>query len=254
MKLPQKRIWFGSEEVIFDRLPANVLANFRNARSENALLWNTIYKIAQPTIPLKRLLAIQPLWGTRSHFEEPDDRLIPYFWGFNIEGDRLNGLDHAVNEVDGPGPGTEMDLILVGENHLIAVEAKHTNGFGRCSRYLQGRCPEIHPGNATGGSCRYWDEGASQFARDLRIGDRPDISTEAPVCSHHYQLSRTLLLGQYLAMYHSLIFSFWAIVSKSKWRSLELDWLDFADRVRDSSIWRRMRVLHWDGLLKLDRG
>jgi hypothetical protein len=253
MKLPEKRIWFGSEEAIFDKLPANVLANFRNARSENALLWNTIYKIAQPAISLRQLLAIQPLWGTSGYFEEPDDELLPYFWGFNIQGERLAGLDNAIDVVDGPGPGTEVDLFLRGEKHFIVVEAKHTNGFGRCSRYQQGRCPEVHPGNATEESCRYWDDGASLFTKELRLGDRPDVSTKTPICSRHYQLSRTLLLGQYLSGHHGLIFSFWAIVSKSKWRSLEPDWIDFADRVRDSNIWRRMRVLHWDGLIKLDR-
>jgi hypothetical protein len=245
MKLPEARVWFGSEEPIFKTLPANVLANFRNPRSENALLWNTIYKIAQPTISLRAILNLKPIWGTRGHFEEPDDNLMPYFWGFNVNGERLVGLDEALEVIDGSGPRTEVDLILMGGKHLIAVEAKHTSGFGRCTRFQLERCPEIHPQQAVEPNCRYWDVDESKFERALRIGPRPGIDAEAPACSRHYQLSRTLLLGEKLAEEHDRIFSLWTFVSRRGWRSLELDWLDFTDRLRDSTVWRRARVVSW---------
>ena len=248
MKLPEKRIWFGSEEPIFDVLPANVLANFRSARSENALLWNTIYKLSQPAISMHKLLGIPPLWGTWAQDEARDDQLSPYYWGFSVDGRRLEGLDEALSVVDGSGPATEVDLFLLGEKHLITVEAKHTSGFGRCSRYQQGRCPEIHPERAFEPSCRYWDEGTAQFNQALRIGERPGEDTVGPACSRHYQLSRTMLLGQRLARQHERIFSMWAIVAEKSWRSLELDWLDFTDRVRDTNVWRRMRVVTWEHL------
>ena len=67
MNVPESRIWFGSEERIFNVLPNNVVANFRTPRSENALLWNTIYRIAQPTINLKSMLDLKPIWGTRGY-------------------------------------------------------------------------------------------------------------------------------------------------------------------------------------------
>jgi hypothetical protein len=248
VKLPEKRIWFGSQESIFDMLPANVLANFRSARSENALLWNTVYKLSKPAISLHKLLGITPVWGTQARKEEPDDQLIPYYWGFGVDGARMEGLDEALLAVDGSGPATEVDLFLLGEKHLIAVEAKHTSGFGRCSRYQQGRCPEIHPERAVERSCRYWDEGVAQFSQALRIGERPAGDMDTPPCSRHYQLSRTLLLGRQLAHYHQRTFSMWLIVSKTGWRSLELDWLDFTDRVRDSEVWRRLRVITWEQL------
>lgn len=248
MKVSERRIWFGSEEPIFNVLPANVLANFRSPRSENALLWNTFYKIARPKLSLNELLAIQPIWGTIGGFADPEDELLPYFWGFDAEGIRLEGLDEALGAVDGPGPGTEVDLFLLGERHLIAVEAKHTAGFGRCSRYQQGRCPEIHPSEAAEGSCRYWEEEEAEFARALRIGTRPDITTDAPLCSRHYQLCRTYILGDELAKRNDRIFSMWAVVSEGGWRSLEMDWLDFAGRIKDSDVWRRMRVIPWERL------
>lgn len=253
MNHPAKRIWFGSEEPIFGALPANVLANFRNQRSENALLWNTIYKIAQPSVGLRSLLAIHPLWGTKGSFEESqDDILYPYFWGFNVQGERLRGLNEALRAVDGPGPGTEVDLILLGDHHLIAVEAKHTSGFGRCSRYQQGRCPEIHREGSDDQNCRYWEQEEAQLAGAIRMGDRPEVHSETPLCWRHYQLGRTLLLGQRLARQHERIFALWAIVPERGWRSLELDWLDFSGRVRDSETWRRMRVITWEGLGAID--
>ncbi|MGD8633180.1 MAG: hypothetical protein PVF85_06375 [Anaerolineales bacterium] len=254
MKLPERRIWFGSEEPIFNVLPANVLANFRTPRSENALLWNTIYRLARPKLRLRDLLAIQPIWGTRGVFDEPDDELLPYFWGFDVEGRRLDGLEEALRALDGPGPSTEVDLFLFGEHHLIAVEAKHTSGFGRCSRYQQTRCPEIHPDEAVEDSCRYWELDEAKFSRLMRMGSRPDLTSDAPPCTRHYQLCRTYLIGDELARRHNRTFSLWAIVSTDDWRSLELDWLDFADRVRNSDVWRRMRVIPWGQLRDMDSG
>jgi hypothetical protein len=251
MKLPEQRIWFGSEEPIFNVLPANVLSNFRNPRSENALLWNTVYKLAQPTLNLRSVLAIKPIWGTRGHFEEPEDELLPYFWGFSVQGERLAGLEATLDAIDGSGPRTELDLVLLGEKHLIVVEAKHTSGFGRCTRYQQGRCPEIHPEQAVESSCRYWDVSEAKFERAIRIATRPELGTEAPACSRHYQLSRTLLIGEKLASAHGRIFSLWAFVSGKVWRSLELDWLDFTGRLRDSNVWRRARVVSWSGLSEI---
>jgi hypothetical protein len=97
-------------------------------------------------------------------------------------------------------------------------------------------------------TCRYWEEKQSKFVNAIRIDSRPQAGTDTPLCSRHYQLSRTLLLGMRMAAKHERIFSLWALVSRKNWRSLELDWLDFSDRVRDSSVWRRMRVLSWDSI------
>lgn len=248
MKEPLDRVWFGSEEPIFDALPANVTTNFHNPRSENALLWNTVYRLAQPAIEFSTLLSVRPLWGTLAIDPRQDD-LVPYYWGYDVNGARLDGLDVALAAVDGSGPRTEVDLFLVGLNNLIAVEAKHTGRFGTCSRFHQGRCPEIHqPGSAGEQACRYWEVPEAEFSSALRMGARPDPESAAPPCSRHYQLARTLLVGSELAAQRGLVFSLWVFAARTEWRSLESDWLDLCGRVLDGGLWRRMRVLAWEDL------
>ena len=45
-----RQVISGEDELIFSVLPESVLTNFLNPSSENALLWNVIYRLAQPTI------------------------------------------------------------------------------------------------------------------------------------------------------------------------------------------------------------
>jgi hypothetical protein len=44
------------------------------------------------------------------------------------------------------------------------------------------------------------------------------------------------------------------VIPQASWTKLEPVWLDFADRVRDEDLWRRLRVLAWEDLLSLARG
>src|SRR3990170_2940375 len=129
-----KQILAGAGEPIFHVLPAGVLANMALPGSENALLWNLVYPLAQPTVQLVDLLGVRPLWGTTLSVEEFADELKPYFWGYSSEGERLRGLDSVLERVDGRGPRTEVDLYLRGVNHLVMAEAKHMAAPGRCSR------------------------------------------------------------------------------------------------------------------------
>jgi hypothetical protein len=189
-----------------------VLANFNTPRSENALLWNLLYPRSQPSLSLAALLALSSLWGTAPPGEVRDDQLHPFYWGHGLDGSRLQGLDDALKEVDGPGPKTEIDLILLGKKVLISVEAKHTSLFGRCSRYAAMRCPEIHV---------------------------------------HYQLARTVMVGHHLAKRLNREFALWIFLPQARWRSIEKTWLDFADRVLDDHIWRSMRVISWEQVQSL---
>ena len=118
------RILVGTEEPIFSVLPDRVISNLRNEASENALVWNLMYPIAQPTITMSALLGLRPLWGTPS-LKFIDEPLEPYYWGFNVNGQRLEGLDQTLDTIDGAGNQTEVDLFLLGESNLILVEAKH---------------------------------------------------------------------------------------------------------------------------------
>lgn len=243
-------MFHGSQEGIFSVLPASVLENLNRPGSENALLWNLIYPLARPHLSLQALLALPPLWGTR--LSRSEDLLRPYFWGYDISGKPLAGLAEAVEEVDGPGRGTEPDLVLLGERTLVIAEVKHTASPGRCGRYQRGRCPEIHGPSEP--ACRYWEVGTARFDALMDFGPRPSPEAQRPPpCARHYQLGRTLLLGGRLAERKGLELHLWLILPEARWRALERAWLDFVDRIRDPGLWRRCRVLAWEAVVRLGR-
>jgi hypothetical protein len=249
-----RRILLGTDEPIFSVLPESVLANLRQPASENALLWNLVYPLAQPSISLTDLLRLHPLWGTSILHETSQDVLTPYFWGFSISGERLPLLDEALMEIDGPGPQTEVDLFLAGSRNLILIEAKHLSNLGRCSRYTRHRCPEIHlRSDEHPVVCSYWEGTASNFSLHLDFEPRPTSGETSPPCYRHYQLARTLLLGQILGSRLGLSFHLWLIIPKGRWKGLKRAWLDFTDRVRDHDLWRRMRVLAWEDVREWPR-
>jgi hypothetical protein len=248
---PKSKILFGDQEPIFSKLPHSVLANLRRPASENALLWNLIYPLAQPTISLERLLSIPPLWGTVK-VDLQDEPLEPYYWGYHTTGERLPELDDVLTRIDGEGPRTEVDLFLLGSCNLFAIEAKHLSGLGHCSRFAHGRCPEIHANDSQDETaCRYWEPGEHAFQRLIDFGERPDLGGPPPPCYRHYQLGRTLLVGDTLAREHNLDFGLWLFVPRKGWRSTQKTWLDFVDRIRDDRLWRRLRVMAWEDLRNL---
>ncbi len=246
---PLPRILAGHHEAIFDRLPGNVLENLRRARSENALVWNLIYPMEQAGIELQELLALRPLWGTAGLDEDPD-QLTPYYWGFDREGRRLGALGRVLKRVDGAGPRTEIDLLLVGSENLIVVEAKRGSRLGRCARYDQGVCPCHHRAVDERPSCRYWEEPVARFDRSLRL-PVPDSVEGAPPCHRHYQLARTLIVGEALAGELGRRLHLWLLTPRGHWRRLQADWLDFTERIREADVWRRLRVLAWEDVAKL---
>jgi len=210
-------------------------------------LWNLVYPRAQPNLSLRSLLELSPLWG--SHLGLGDEGLRPYYWGFDVSGERLDGLDFVLEAVDGSGQQTEVDLFLLGERQLVLVEAKRSGGLGRCGRYLTARCPEIHLQGQPG--CRYWEIRAALFSEALAFGSRPAPGADSPPCNQHYQLARTLKVGRALAAELNRQLHLWLWVPRARWRALEADWLDFADRVTEAAIWRHLRVLDWEAIRKL---
>jgi len=240
-----KRILEGIEEPIFDALPQRVLDNLRHPASENALVWNLLYPLARPQIAMATLLALRPLWGTPS-LEAEDDLLQPYFWGYDISGHQLQGLEEVLERIDGPGPRTEVDIFLAGKRNLVLVEAKNRGALGRCSRYQKGRCPEVQQDLAGREACRYWDTPGALFSDMLEIGPRPIHAGSTPACSTHYQLARTLLVGRELSTADERLLHMWMIMPRRRWASLRRTWQDFCDRLRDDALWRRLRVLAWE--------
>ncbi|MFP3853399.1 MAG: hypothetical protein ACLFWD_03790 [Anaerolineales bacterium] len=242
---PLPGILVGHHEPIFDALPGNVLDNFRRPGSENALLWNKLYPPSRSGLYLQELMNLPPIWGTPG-LQMEDEALEAYFWGYRSEGDRLEGLDEALDLVDGAGPRTEVDLFLLGPGQLIAAEVKRGSSFGRCSRYNRQLCPAVHEPGLGSSSCRYWHDAAARFENQLTF-EVPEPGRR-PSCDRHYQLARTLLVGQHLAESLGRQFHLWVVTPRRRWRSLERTWLDFAHRVKDPETWRRMRVLAWEEL------
>lgn len=244
-----KRILHGIDEPIFTVLPQSVLSNVRYPDSENALLWNLIYPLAQPTLNLADLLRIRPLWGTAWPDSIPEDDLWPYFWGYSVAGERMPFLDQVLDMVDSNGPQTEIDLLLLGRDNLVVVEVKNLSRLGRCSRYSKRRCPEIHEQDqAVRAACRYWEVEQARFDCLLDFGERPESGENSPPCNRHYQLGRTMLVGWKLAQQMQLDFHLWFVLPRTNWASLERTWLDFTDRVRDDLLWRRLRVMAWEDI------
>lgn len=242
-------ILHGHEERILQVLPERVMSNLRTPSSENALVWNLLYPLARPTLSYKQFMELKPLWGTPA-LDAEEDELTPYFWGFDLAGHPHPEISHSVLKVDGQGLGTEIDVVLVGEQNLIGIEAKRIGGFGRCSRYHSGRCPEIHR-SREGGPCRYWEVEASRFEAILEVGGRPSPDSIRPACERHYQLCRTLLVLIHTAESLNLKPSIWTLLPERGWRAARRQWLDFMGRVRDEEIWRRSRALSWESVRSL---
>lgn len=244
-----KGVQAGSEEPLFRRLPQRILHDLSRSNTESALLWNRIYACATPRVNLADLLGLPRLWGPAA--SPIEDELEPYYWGFNLEGKRLPGLDQALGAVDGAGKPSEVDLFLLGSSQLILVEAKTGARPGTCSRYADGRCPEIHVEQEPAEPCRYWELDPARFDRWLDFGPRPEPETPAPPCDRHYQLARTLLVGKRLASLLERTMHLWLLIPQGRWTALERGWLDFAERVREAEDWRRLRVISWEAFESL---
>jgi hypothetical protein len=243
-----RAILSGEGEGAFDHLPETVIANLRRPHSENARLWNTFYPRPGDGLHLGQLLAVTPLWGSMLD-EGEGDHLEPYFWGVHPSGRALEGLSEALDEVDGPGPRTEIDLILRGAANLIVIEAKNLSTLGRCGRHQRRVCPEVHlSAERWLDRCRYWEAPEARFDRLVEFGPHPGPGAGTPPCARHYQLARTALVGDGLARRHALRLHVWVLVPRSRWLALERTWLDFVDRVRDPELWRRMRVVAWENI------
>lgn len=247
-RLFSRRILVGEDEPIFGVLPQEVLTNLFKPASETAVVWNLIYPRAKPTLSLKQWMAIPPLAGTPSLQEE--DAMTPFFWGYSIDGERLQALEEASRAVDGDEARTEVDLILLGRRNVVVVEAKNLASLGRCARYQHGRCPEIHspPGVADGAAavCRYWEGGTSKFTDQLEFGNRPTPDETAPLCNRHYQLGRVLLVGAAIAGILDMQLHLWLVTSRKGWPALKRDWEDLTGRIRDDGLWQRSRALAWE--------
>ena len=79
----------------------------------------------------------------------------------------------------------------------------------------------------------------------------PTPDSESPACNRHYQLAHTLIIGHKLADLLGREFHLWVFTPRSHWSRLEKDWLDFSERVKDDSLWRRLRVIAWEDIQEM---
>ncbi len=177
--------------------------------------------------------------------------MCPFYWGYSAEGERLPSFSESLAAVAGREDLLEIDLLLVGRQHLVVVEAKHQAMPGLCSRYQSGRCPEVHGGGRS--PCRYWEGEPPPFASALNFGARPTMESDRPPCADHYQLARCLLLARELSGRLGLQPHLWLVVPAARWPDVRPDWMDFVERVSDDAEWRRLRVVAWESIQALGR-
>jgi hypothetical protein len=111
-------------------------------------------------------------------------------------------LQSILAEIENYGDGkpegqkTEPDVIVVTQTLLILLECKRKHGLGRCSRFEDRRCPEIHIERRKRAYCQYWTRGLSSLVNF----PRPTPTTESePPCNRFYQLLRNYMIGTSLA-------------------------------------------------------
>jgi hypothetical protein len=246
---PDSRKWIlhGEDEPIFTALPQTILANLSRRTSESALVWNAFYPLLARSVTLEQLAGVPTLAGGSTSLVDPSP-VEMFFWGHSAQGEVPDELARALEQVDGRPGQTEIDLLLRTPGHWVAIEAKRGAAPGRCGRYLRQACPEIHRSEAES-TCRYWDPGPQAFPQRLAFGVRPVAGGPQPACARHYQLARTLMVVEHLGHLTGRNAHLWLTVPRARWMGMQLEWQDFADRVLDEGMWRRLRVIAWEDLL-----
>jgi len=107
-------------------------------------------------------------------------------------------LKEIENYNDGKREGqkTEPDVIVIGKRALTLFECKRLHGLGRCSRFSDQRCPEIHAKTRKRDYCQYWDRGLPKLVNFIR--PTPETTSE-PDCHQFYQLMRNYMIGTRIA-------------------------------------------------------
>jgi hypothetical protein len=150
---------------------------------------------------------------------EPTPRLI--LWGYLIDEDSsacdpatavkiraktavqwaplVSILKEVENYNDGKREGqkTEPDVLVLGRGMLILIECKRNHGLGRCSRFQNQECPEIHIETRKRKYCQYWDRGLSSL---VNFGCPDPAAPSEAECNEFYQLMRNYMIGTRLAL------------------------------------------------------
>lgn len=280
----------GSAEPIFGHLPQRILHDLGRRGSESSLLWNRIYARATPRVSIGALLALPQLWGPRLPALDDSLEPYYWGFNLEGRRLAKLDESLAELDGPGRATEVDLYLLGSTELVLVEAKANAEPGrcgryaAGRCPEIHTGlaadaatpdpgapleasfaegdrRAAPLGRGSAEGlraarldpkvEVCRYWELEQARFSRWLDFGSRPDAGAAAPPCDRHYQLGRTLLLGQRLAERLNRTLHLWLLLPKRRWPAIQPTWLDFADRVKPAETWRRMRVVSWEVLAAL---
>ena len=183
---------------VYDLLPQRTQTKLLSPVSEDKLTWDCFFGLIHAG-KLGTVLA-----GLLKIPDEilQDARLV--LWGFEIREDGASAweplrevLSAVENYRDGKPEGqkTEPDVIVVSGRSLVVAECKRRSALGRCSRFEDERCPEIHMDRRKRPYCQYWTRGL----QELVTFSKPVPATSAPDCNRYYQLLRNYMIGDRLA-------------------------------------------------------
>ena len=183
---------------VYDLLPQRTQTKILSPVSEDKLTWDCFFGLLRAGKLGSLLASVLKIPGENLE----DARLV--LWGYEIREDGAavweplrEVLSAVENYRDGKPEGqkTEPDVIVVSGRFLVVAECKRRSVLGRCSRFADERCPEIHIARRKRPYCQYWTCGL----QELVTFSKPVPATSAPDCNQYYQLLRNYLIGDRLA-------------------------------------------------------
>jgi hypothetical protein len=213
---------------VYDALPSRTQKKLLSPVSEDKLTWDCFYGLhgsgllgtaianvlgieCAPTTPPKLIT-----WGWEiDKAVDENEGTLPVSQRMKTASpfDPLSCVLHELeNYHDGKPEGqkTEPDVLVITAQFVIVLECKRGHRLGRCSRFEDCRCPEMHIDRRKRSYCQYWERGLSS----LVSFSRPTPTVEAPACNGFYQLIRNHMIGSKLAQ--RLALSFCPVVVKSR--------------------------------------
>jgi hypothetical protein len=151
--------------------------------SEEALLWNVFRTLIREN-GMKHFLGAPTLSGQEQVGEE--ERIsAAWFWGMNDRGSTFLPLVHASEAMGEPADRrTVPDLILLGINHFLVIEARLATTFSSCPWLKHDQCPGT-------GACHYWTAKNGVPKEFPAFVVRADVNR---TCGRHFQLMRLHML------------------------------------------------------------
>lgn len=212
---------------VYDLLPSRTRKKLLSPVSEDKLTWDCFYTLYNNGLLSRTISKVVGI----EHAPTTASTLV--MWGWKIDEAPSNGrtiavlqsqktasafdplqcvLDELENYRDGKPEGqkTEPDVLVITTHFVFVFECKRGHGLGRCSRFEDCRCPEVHVDRRKRSYCQYWERGLSS----LVTFPRPKSAAEVPACNDFYQLIRNHMIGSKLA--ERLELSFCPVVVKSR--------------------------------------